>query len=132
MPPTKLFLLLLCLLVSTALAIPQINEKEIMRLTQGEKIIERASSPDGRWLAYVKKGNYIIPSDCLDFVSKGDHGSEIWIVDLKQMKKRCLVKNYFSCDDDVSKLILDPQDLKFSPDSKILYFTLQTYSVHQY
>lgn len=78
-------------------------------------------SPDGRWLVYIKRSDFILQTDCLYFLSRGEHGDEIWIYDLKTIKKRLLVADHLSCND-MSKVILDPHDLKFSPDSKTLYF----------
>jgi hypothetical protein len=119
---------LICFFVSTAFAVSKTNDGTMMQLTKEVKNNDRALSPDGRWLAYIKISNYVVPSDCFYPVSKGEHGDEIWIADLKTMKKRLLVANHFSCGD-VKKVILDPHHLEFSPDSKTLFFETSAWVV---
>lgn len=80
-----------------------------------------ALSPNGHWLAFVKKNNHKTVKKCTDYASINAYGDEIWIINLIQMKKRLLVRNQYSCDD-MSKVIINPNHLKFSPDSKTLYF----------
>ncbi len=104
------------------------KEQAIAQLTQGAKDTDRILSPDGKWIAYVKKSNYIVPNNCFYFMAKGDHGDEIWIADLTKMKDRLLVADHFSCNN-VTKVILDPHHLEFSPDSKTLYFETSAWVV---
>src|SRR3989338_2660307 len=52
---------------------------------------------------------------------KGDHADEIWIVNTEKMTKKLLVPPHFTCSD-VTKLVIDPHHLRFSPDSNTLYF----------
>ena len=92
-----------------------------LQLTNSGINSDSALSPNGRWVAFIKKSDYILQSDCLYFLSRGSHGDEIWIYDLKKMQQRLLVANHFSCNE-MSQVILDPSHLTFSPDSKTLYF----------
>lgn len=99
------------------------NEKDttIAQLTKDAKLTDLIRSPDGKWTAFVKKSNFIVPNDCFYFFSKGDHADEIWIVNRSNKTKKLLVRPQFSCRD-VSKVIIDPHNLQFSPDSETLYF----------
>lgn len=97
------------------------KNKKIDQLTHGAKLTDLIESPDGKWIAFVKKSHFIVPKSCFYFFSKGDHVDEIWMVNTKLMEKKLLVSPYFTCGD-VTKVILDPHHLRFSPDSKTLYF----------
>src|SRR5438105_28126 len=84
--------------------------------------IESVTSPNGRWIAYIKKSTHLVPKNCTDFSTlNGPYANEIWILNLKNKTHRLLVRNNFSCHIPTKKLI-DPQNLSFSPDSKTLYF----------
>lgn len=99
----------------------KITKQTLIQLMRKEDT-DHAISPDGKWFVYIKESNFIVPSDCYAFIlSRGDHSNEIWIVDLKTLENRLLVSSHFSCDDP-TKVILDPNNLQFSPDSKTLYF----------
>lgn len=80
-----------------------------------------ALSPSGHWLAFVKKSDHKIVKKCTDYASINEYGDEVWVINLIQMKKRLLVRNQYSCND-MSKVIINPNRLQFSPDSKTLYF----------
>ncbi len=97
------------------------KDARFLRLTKNEKLTDLTESPDGKWVVFVKKSNYIIPSNCFYFSEKGERANEIWIVNTKEMTEKLLVAPYFSCGD-VSKIIIDPHNLQFSPNSKTLYF----------
>lgn len=97
------------------------KDEKISKLIQSEKITDLIESQDGKWIAFVKKSSFIIPSDCFYFSKKGEAANEIWIVNTGEMTKKLLVAPHFSCGD-VSKVIVDPHNLQFSPDSKTLYF----------
>lgn len=57
-------------------------------------------SPDGRWLVFVKQSKIIMPERCTDFSNiDSKYANELWVYDLKNMKKRILVKDNFACDD---------------------------------
>lgn len=102
---------------------PHKNESviKIAQLTQNAKLTDLIESPDAKWIAFVKKSNYTIPSNCFYFSEKGEQADEIWIANTKETTKKLLVAPHFSCKD-VSKVIIDPHNLQFSPDSKTLYF----------
>lgn len=118
------FVLLLSISITAYSEVTQLKKQrdaEIAQLTQNEKLIEQIASPDGKWIAFVKRSNYIIPSNCFYFSEKGDYANEIWIINTDKMIKKLLVRPHFTCGD-VSKIIIDPNNLQFSPDSKTLYF----------
>ena len=97
------------------------KNKKINQLTRGAKLTDLIESPNDKWIAFVKKRNFVVPKNCSYFFSKGDHADEIWIVNTEKMTKKLLVPPHFTCSD-VTKLIIDPHHLRFSLDSKTLYF----------
>ena len=117
--------LFLCTTFTTVYAQDTQRKKEknarILQLTKNAKLTDLTESPDGKWIVFVKKSNYIIPSNCFYFSEKGEQTDEIWIVNTEEMTKKLLVAPHFSCRD-VSKIIIDPHNLHFSPNSKTLYF----------
>lgn len=97
------------------------RDEKIARLTRRAKSGYVIKSPNGKWAAFVTRSNYIVPSNCFYFAGKGDHTDEIWMVNTKNLTKKLIVYPTFNCDD-VSKDTIDPHHLRFSPDSKTLYF----------
>jgi Tol biopolymer transport system component len=97
------------------------RDAKIAQLTKDAKLTDLTESPDGKWIVFVKKSNYIIPSNCFYFSQKGDQADEIWILNTKEITTKLLVAPHFSCRD-ASKIIIDPHNLQFSPNSKTLYF----------
>ena len=118
-------LILLCFAFTTGYANnTQSNSeknKKINQLTRGAKLTDLIESPNDKWIAFVKKSNFVVSKNCSYFFSKGDHADEIWIVNTEKMTKKLLVPPHFTCGD-VTKLIIDPHHLRFSPDSSTLYF----------
>jgi prolyl oligopeptidase PreP (S9A serine peptidase family) len=51
-----------------------------LQLTKDAKSTDLIESPDGKWIVFVKKSNYTIPSNCFYFSEKGEHADEIWII----------------------------------------------------
>ncbi|HSW70945.1 MAG TPA: hypothetical protein VLH77_03075, partial [Gammaproteobacteria bacterium] len=96
------------------------KDARFLRLTQNAELADLTVSPDGKWIVFVQKSNYAIPSNCFYFSEKGERAKEIWIINVKEMTKKLLVAPHFSCRD-VSKVIIDPHNLQFSPNSKTLY-----------
>jgi len=79
-------------------------------------------SPDKKIIAFIRTTNISIPKTCAYFVDTGsDYTKQIWTYDIATKKERLLVKNNFLCDEP-KKMIVDPNDLQFSPDGKTLYF----------
>jgi len=97
------------------------NDTKILRLTRNEKITESIKSPNGKWIVFVKKSNFTIPSNCFYPAEKGEQANEIWIINTKEMSKKLLVAPHFNCGD-VSRVIIDPHNLQFSPDSRTIFF----------
>lgn len=101
------------------------REKVILLLVQLAMITtahaHEVRSPDGKWIAIVKKSDFTVPSNCFFASAKGSHAYEIWLINTGNMKKKLLVSPQFDCRE-VTKVILDPNNLQFSTDSKTLYF----------
>jgi len=118
-------LTLLCFSFTTGYANDTQNNseknKKINQLTRGAKLTDLLESPNNKWIAFVKKSNFVVPKNCSYFFSKGDRADEIWIVNTEKMTKKLLVPPHFTCGD-VTRLIIDPHHLRFSPDSSTLYF----------
>lgn len=110
------------------MAANQPDKKTNAQLIQEFNSSDTVISPDGKWLVFTKKSNFIVPSDCFYAASKGDAGQEIWIVDLATKQKKVLVTNHFNCDD-VKQMILNPRHLEFSPNSQTLYFQTSAWVV---
>ena len=125
MQKIAMIFVLLCIIFKTVYAQGTQHQKEkdtrILQLTKDAKLTDLTESPDGKWIVFVKKSKYTIPSNCFYFSEKGEQADEIWIVNTKEMTKKLLVAPHFSCGD-VSKVIIDPHNLQFSPNSKTLYF----------
>ena len=89
-------LIFLCTALTTAYAQDAQRKKEkdarILQLTKDEKLTDLTKSLDGKWIAFVKKSNYTIPSNCFYSAKKGDQADEIWIVNAKEMAKKLWVK----------------------------------------
>ena len=93
------------------------------RLTKSSHDSKPVLSLNARWVAFLRKARFSIPKTCHDYYDPNNkYGKEIWVYDLKNRKERLLVANDFVCGDHLTKTIIDPADLKFSPDSKTLYF----------
>lgn len=103
------------------------KNKKIDQLTQGAKLTDLVESPDDKWIAFVRRSRYLIPHTCAFSLTKTNYADEIWIVDLNAMRKKLLVAVNSNCDHP-KKVIIDPNDLQFSPDSKILYFATSAWA----
>jgi len=98
------------------------DEDKVLQLTSGGKNSASVLSPNGKWIAYVKRSKNIMPIDCAHSVNlNSQYANELWVIDLSNRTQQLLVKNNFSCDDP-KKMIVDPKNLQFSPDNKTLYF----------
>ena len=75
------------------------KDEKITQLTRDAKLTDLIESPDDKWIAFVKKSNYIIPSNCFYFSEKGDHTNEIWMINKENMTKKLIVYPTFDCDD---------------------------------
>ena len=97
-----------------------INHRVIQITTSG-KDNHPILSPTNKTIAFVRQSDIAIPKGC-GYISYADeYANQIWIYDIATKKEKLLVKNNFSCDK-LEKLIIDPNDLQFSPDSKTIYF----------
>lgn len=115
----------MCVFLTTVYAQDMQHKKEknaeILQLTKGAKLTDLIRSPNGRWIAFVKKSNDTTPNNCFYFSEKGERADEIWIINTQKMTKKLLVAPHFTCKD-MSTVIIDPHNLQFSPDSNTLYF----------
>ena len=91
-----------------------------IKITHSGKDSAPALSSDKKMIAFVRIGNQIIPKNCEDN-TETKYGNQVWIYDISTKKERLLVANNFQCDTPERKII-DPTDITFSPDNKILYF----------
>ena len=103
------------------------NENKVLQLTHSGKNAHSVLSPDQRWIAFITRSNYIIPRACAFSLTKTNYADEIRIVDLKKMRKKILVAVHPDCDH-AKKVIIDPNDLQFSPDGKTLYFATSAWA----
>jgi Tol biopolymer transport system component len=100
-----------------------LSDEYATQLTHSFQDSDPVLSPNSRWVAFLRKSRFPIPKSCHAYYDPNDrYGKEIWIYDLKKRKERLLVANDFACGDHLTQTIIDPADLKFSPDSKTLYF----------
>ncbi len=77
-------------------------------------------SPDKKMIAFVRKGNNLIPNEC-DAFTEAEYGNQIWVYEIESKKEKLLVKGNLKCDEP-EKQIIDPSHLLFSPDNQTLYF----------
>lgn len=91
-----------------------------LSITHSGKDSDPVLSSDKKWIAFVRISNQIIPEGC-DGNTKTKYGNQIWIYDIATKKEKLFVATNFQCNKP-EKQIIDPSELTFSPDSKILYF----------
>lgn len=103
------------------------KNKKIDELTRGAKLTDLIESPNGKWIAFVKRSSHIIPRACAFSLTKTNYADEIWIINVDTMQKKILVHVDPDCDNP-EKVIIDPNDLQFSPDSNTLYFATSAWA----
>ena len=103
------------------------NENKVLQLTHSGKNKHPVLSPDQRWIVFITRSNYLIPHACAFSLTKTNYADEIRIVDLKTMHKKILVAVHPDCDH-ARKVIIDPNDLQFSPDSRTVYFATSAWA----
>lgn len=91
-----------------------------IQITHSGKDSNPILSSDKKWIAFVRIGNQRIPESCGSNTAK-TYGNQIWIYNTATRNEKLLVANNFQCNKP-EKQIIDPSELTFSPDSKILYF----------
>lgn len=102
---------------------------QLTHLSQDSKPV---LSPDSHWVAFLRKARFKIQKKCTSYYDPNNRvGFEIWIYNLSSKKEKLLVANNFACDDPI-KVIIDPSDLQFSPDSKTLYFETSDLIINQH
>jgi hypothetical protein len=77
-------------------------------------------SSDKKEIAFVRKSGPIIPKNC-DWARELEPADQIFIYNLSFKKESLLVPAHFSCNDPQYE-IATIEKIKFSPNSKILYF----------
>jgi len=98
------------------------NQHKVLQLTHDGIDKDPVLSPNREWLVFIRKTNHVMSDNCAAFAETGSkYSDEIWVYDFKKMQLHRLVKNNFLCNHP-TKMIVDPQDLLFSPDSKTVYF----------
>lgn len=99
---------------------PQASHQAIQITNEG-KDSKPLLSPDKKIIAFVRIGDQLIPKGCDAGGAETAYGNQIWVYDIPTKKERLLVANNFHCDEPKEQII-DPDDLTFSPNSKVLYF----------
>jgi dipeptidyl aminopeptidase/acylaminoacyl peptidase len=94
--------------------------KTPIQITHSQKDSSPVLSSNKKMIAFIRVGNNMIPKEC-DGDTETKYGDQIWIYDVSTKKEYLLVANNFECNVP-EKQIVDPKDLLFSPDDKILYF----------
>ena len=74
------------------------TKNKVVQLTFAGIDHHTSLSPNGRWVAFTKRSKNIIPDACAFSTTKTDYANQLWIDDLKTMKKRLLVADNFACD----------------------------------
>lgn len=86
-------------------------------------------SPDKKWIAFVYRQKIVLPEDCESEPYMGDSMvDQLWLYSINTKEKRLLVNYNFLCDDP-EKTILHIERIKFSPDSKVIYFQTGAWQV---
>ena len=86
-------------------------------------------SPNKKLIAFIRTGHQIVPQKCRDFIdTSSKYGNQIWIYNIANKTERLLVDNNFSCNKPKERMV-DPQQLHFSPNGKILYFVTSAWAV---
>ena len=109
-----------------------------------QNILDSIASPDGKLIAFIKPTKKIIPDRCFSTLNPDDaieatadpdtglstepdqsenlkYANQIWIYNTKSKKEKLLVDVNFDCDKPERQMV-DPGQIKFSPDSRKLYF----------
>ena len=76
------------------------------------------TSPDGKWIVYVKP----ITGDAISTGADDYQPSELWQVDSDGRHPTLLVRCHESFDGEMSTVVAQFLDLKFSPDGRLVYF----------
>lgn len=101
----------------------RLNNK-VIQITATGKDKDPSLSLDNKVIAFIRRSNIIIPEKCGCISYTGsDYTNQVWLYDIKTQKEKLLVKNNLLCDEP-EKMIIDPNNLQFSPNSKTLYFTV--------
>jgi WD40-like Beta Propeller Repeat len=74
-------------------------------------------SPDGKWIVYVKP----VTGRVIEWGADEEQPSELWQVDSDGRHPTLLVRAHNS--DDMSTVIAKFDDLRFSPDGRLVYFS---------
>lgn len=102
-------------------------KKQTIQVTHSGVSHDPVLSPNEKWLVFVRRSNHLIPRACAFSLTKTNYADEVLIVDLNTMHKKILVNVHPDCDHP-KKVIIDPNDLQFSPDSKTLYFATSAWA----
>ncbi|OGT45383.1 MAG: hypothetical protein A3E83_00120 [Gammaproteobacteria bacterium RIFCSPHIGHO2_12_FULL_41_20] len=98
------------------------SRNHVIQITHSGKDSSPILSSNKKMIAFIRIGNQVIPKRCdANTKTETEYGNQVWIYDIRTKKERLLVKNNFQCNQ-AEKQIIDPSDLLFSPDNKILYF----------
>jgi Tol biopolymer transport system component len=99
--------LLLLLMASVGLLLPSLT-------VQAQSL----TSPDGKWIVFVKP----VTGDRIGTGVDDFQPSELWQVDSNGRHPTLLVRCHGSFDGDMSTVVAQFNDLRFSPDGRLVYF----------
>ena len=98
------------------------DDKQTIQLTHSGMDHAPVLSPNKKSVVFIRTSKDTILARCGAFAdTHSPYGEQIWSVDLKNKTPHLLVNHHFSCNKPTD-MIVDPRDLKFSPDNKTLYF----------
>jgi len=100
------------------------TNNRVTQITTTGRDKDPSLSPNNKVIAFVRRSDTIISEKCGCISCTGsDYTNQVWLYDIKSQKEKLLVKNNFLCDEP-EKMIIDPSNLQFSPNSRTLYFTV--------
>jgi dipeptidyl aminopeptidase/acylaminoacyl peptidase len=82
------------------------------------RLTQSLTSPDGKWIVYVKP----VSGDSIGTGADDYQPSELWQVDSNGRHPTLLVRSHGSFDGEMSTVVAQFLDLKFSPDGRLVYF----------
>ena len=96
------------------------DDKQTIQLTHSGMDHAPVLSPNKKSVVFIRTSKDTILARCGAFAdTHSPYGEQIWSVDLKNKTPHLLVNHHFSCNKPTD-MIVDPRDLKFSPDNKTL------------
>lgn len=96
------------------------HQGKVLQLTHADNAGNPILSPDEQQVLFIQHTHDRVPDNC-DFADGPDYADDLWSYDLHKMTQKVLVTHDFSCKQ-IEKMILNPNNVQFSPDGKTVYF----------